>query len=1217
MALPLSWITEYNFSPISSTSAVCLTRDLAPEEPADILLLGCGDSSSILYTIFYEPDSGCRRLDFTCCDLDPAILARNVLLFTMIADGEYDTSIIWNVFFHVYLDEDAFVALIVQCEKLYDFSESLQHWNASPYGLFLIMCTEHTLERLRYHWYLYMHMHELSSERLDTLRDAFAETSDLPLEETLQLRWNCMRSAGPLKFPANLLNLIFELYRKIGMPSFDPDQYERSTALNPTFVYSLQGLEFNIDMVTHPLNPFHLAVIIANGSKSMSLDELVEGAQTQFSEWSAAYSAAIHSTATPIPVVRLFLSEATAACRALRAAGTTGTLDSEPVGHWTTQRIRLNKDQYRPGGAPVRFNVIHTSNLEDHIGLLNLMISAIPVMSSALSSVLYTESLKSRAKGDGQPMVYEDGEEKHLPLEDGAEDFTKRLYAEMSTMSLLLGVCPVDYLSRFTTRSNTHEVMLHTEHRQRGTKSSFLQVMTWKYAASGDTSAARNVDTGYPVLAGVLKFDPCQLGTLLSHIYRRIFLTHQQDNIAEFSGELDEQQRKNALTSESNIVFHTRESFILFLKFVKDRHCISDEQWEQVMDVFIDIHRHGDFLTSDDQFQHELYSQLHLHRLYRMSTVQDDVSNISFLSEWQSVAPIVRIFLIVPRERLTFFAEIVEGSGVNVVNLQCNVVGKHIHSTFSSVRAAFGSAIRTGANAHPSVLVEEDPSGWDGTSPLVASFAVPTRLLAVEDVEDILISFSARVALGTVVLLAQELGSHLNLFTARLTDEAHVIISPEEPPLLEKTSDTSPRSSPRGLLLQMGLPGGVSVTLDEQCERISSLTCSVAVEDEEVKHLLRSCQETPWAKQISPCTVRVNMVRYSQDMVYPFPVMGYEPKVHCTDMRDAFRVEVTVPPSGPDKLDGIRLTPFPIVHTGDGPRIRLWNVHYVNLDRSPVLDLTDLEHTRLWLHHHVRFTNSTRDHKILVKHCRDETASTPADNLTLLKKTINWMFLHASGLMTFGRIFPLYDKSTPNIVVHTIFFISELRFDLHSHTVICDGYVLSMTAQILAIPRMLELFKKLILGTHRLVVDKRETQAWKHLLPALVERCRISWQHGDNCEYKAQDRIPLTIHSYADPVCSCGRGNHVEGMSAFGEWCEFAPYVSRIALSPLFAVTWLETLGQILETHKCFACGQPGRPRLMTCMRCKSVRYCSRECQKKDWKADHKSRCRPQGVLSY
>lgn len=46
------------FYPIGNTSAVVLTETLAPEEPANLLLLGCGDPRNIFFTVYNEADDG-------------------------------------------------------------------------------------------------------------------------------------------------------------------------------------------------------------------------------------------------------------------------------------------------------------------------------------------------------------------------------------------------------------------------------------------------------------------------------------------------------------------------------------------------------------------------------------------------------------------------------------------------------------------------------------------------------------------------------------------------------------------------------------------------------------------------------------------------------------------------------------------------------------------------------------------------------------------------------------------------------------------------------------------------------------------------------------------------------------------------------------------------------------------------------------------------------
>ena len=56
------------FYPIGNTSAVVLTDSLVPEEPADLLLLGCGDPRNILFTVYSQAnDSECHR--FGSCPL--------------------------------------------------------------------------------------------------------------------------------------------------------------------------------------------------------------------------------------------------------------------------------------------------------------------------------------------------------------------------------------------------------------------------------------------------------------------------------------------------------------------------------------------------------------------------------------------------------------------------------------------------------------------------------------------------------------------------------------------------------------------------------------------------------------------------------------------------------------------------------------------------------------------------------------------------------------------------------------------------------------------------------------------------------------------------------------------------------------------------------------------------------------------------------------------
>lgn len=99
MPPPSSWGTERFYYPIGDTPAACYTEDLPPEKGANVLLLGCGECRSVLYTVYSDLQldsgvfkksckifgclvvltpqswySGYRKLDFTCCDDEPSVL---------------------------------------------------------------------------------------------------------------------------------------------------------------------------------------------------------------------------------------------------------------------------------------------------------------------------------------------------------------------------------------------------------------------------------------------------------------------------------------------------------------------------------------------------------------------------------------------------------------------------------------------------------------------------------------------------------------------------------------------------------------------------------------------------------------------------------------------------------------------------------------------------------------------------------------------------------------------------------------------------------------------------------------------------------------------------------------------------------------------------------------------------------------------------------------
>ncbi|KAF7970431.1 hypothetical protein HWV62_24181 [Athelia sp. TMB] len=632
-----------------------------------------------------------------------------------------------------------------------------------------------------------------------------------------------------------------------------------------------------------------------------------------------------------------------------------------------------------------------------------------------------------------------------------------------------------------------------------------------------------------------------------------------------------------------------RASFALLLKLIRDRRQINPEHWLAVMDRFFAVADADDSLRMDTLNIHDLCAQLYHHGVYKVRDYEYRPPKIGRFVGWTTVPPLVRIILTVPRESVQVLQDHAEK--VPTPLLQCDVGGKVSLNIFADIHVAFGRVIPMGERARPWVVFEEDPAGFHGTSSLLVSFIMPTRLLTdFEPAEVINVNFSVRSIPGPVTtILAPILGLKLSLFSAKLMDRSLVQVLPEVPAVSAHTTPAQVHATTPG---QIGPSNAVSIDLDEECELVSALTSRIPIENQEARQLF-AAGATPQIKQISACTMQINLGRFTQRLVYPFPIIGI-PIIHTFQAEPLIpTLQVVVPASGPFKADGMQLNRYPVV--GDPNRMTPWNVHRLHLNSLPIID-TKAKNLEQWLDNHIGSMMSMRERSVRKKNGDDVLVS--------LKDTIHALFVRSSGIQggAMKRAFSLSDSTNNS---DTIIFVSDLRYDLHSHTVVCDAYALPLTK-----PLVQELSAPLGKLAHsgNLVNFKQDLQSWKQMLPALVERCRYSWSHGPNCEYKSNDNIPLTVATESDPLCSCGRGKDVDGMLKNSDWSKFAPHVTRMALSPLFAVSYLETVIRHPNERRCFVCRKKGK--MKTCTKCQKVRYCGPVCQKRDWRL-HKEKCRP------
>ncbi|KAI0332915.1 hypothetical protein GY45DRAFT_1320539 [Cubamyces sp. BRFM 1775] len=1222
MSFPLYWPGKYHFYPIGNTSAVSLTRDLPASVPGNILLLPCGDPRNVLFTVYCEPPSTTRKLDFTCVDFDAGLLARNVLLLAMIMD-DVPQPFIWDIFFDMYLNDKSVSALVVQCRKLVACSGSMQDWLSSPYSSVLRFATAYTVAELRRVWTFYIdHTPPAASERTLALRAQIEEGRNAIRSEHhgVGLVSSSARSSGPLYPQAvSLYSENFEHYWKTGATSYDKQVLNTLSHANPTFLFSRLGEGFRVHYGTDPMTPFHLVALFGNYSSTRpTAPQMVLAAQTEFREWCDAFRAQAASPQSVL-AVRFLLGDALHVARAFDTWTRHGPLQTTyqtpiTVWPWTVDLLELSVEEYTIHKAPTLFDVVDTSNLSDHVGYLNIFLATIPLLSFATpwSGVLYTESLVAQRS-------------------DATTQFSSMLPAELTTIALTLGICPVDALSGFATICNTHELVLEMLNAgsNANRRQQFHQVLTWRRPYTGDPEAQLLVGS-HPSL----NFDPLDLASCLFDAYVRLF---GSDDAYRFWKTTHEDLP--ASIARSALSTYSRETFVLFLRLIRARGCAgySEDQWSKVIELLLQrICKAATCseLPFESPYHQDLSAQLHRYRVYTYPVYHEKLQALpERLSMWTSVPPLVRIYLEVPYKKFAVLHNTLKQ--MPTPTLQCVV-----HSTatyengFQSVDATFGTIMETGTARSPSVSIRAADGGLNATrSPLVVSFVVPTWTLTgkgTSDPDNIMhmVDLCVKSSPASARVYLRTLGSRLAIFSARLSDLQHVHVVPEErlPPVMPSpvVSETEPHTPSTQ---QNGCPWkqtSLRAEMDSSRNIVLSLTAKLGLEDLALKKVLAE-GAFPTVSQSSPFTMRVSLGEHTIALFYPLPVVGDKQKTRLA--RKSSYIEVVVPIAMPyPDVWAMRFNPFPVVR--EKTMIFAWNMHHVPLDRLPVVDIRSATHAKLeWIGPHVGAQLSQRERRM-----REQETS---DILGLVKDTIHAIIVHVTGLQT-GRprnLFALYDATTKQ--ADTFLFISDLRYDIASHTVVCDGYVLTLC---MSLASAIHSPMSKVTDIVSVNVYGEELRAWKQLLPGLVERCRSMWEHGENCEYIAQGRIPLSLEINAgDPLCSCGRGKDVRGMERVKAWKDLAPFVTRIALSPIFAVSYLEPVFDVkmfesaLDTEpqtpssganasnreatgaiasapeRCRKCSKASGD-LLRCSGCKSVSYCSRACQRGDWR-EHRATC--------
>ncbi|TFK74173.1 hypothetical protein BDN72DRAFT_103167 [Pluteus cervinus] len=1198
MALPAFWTKNAPLEPFGSFTATDLCQNLPPKVPARGLLLGCGDPRNILNTLSLS-DPGARTYDFTCCDQEPAILARSILMLSLILDDQ-PSSMIWEIHYNMRLDQESSSLLIKQCKKLIRFATDLTSWQNSPYGKVLRMSTSHTLSVVCHLWTRYAQFENHSGPVADQL-----EKKRKAVAQGLISRpgWNLSASpcAGAFFTYVNPLGSVhYNEYWETGFSTHTLGRKHTPKYLNPTLAFSsTRPQEWPLLPGSDPLMSFHLATAFAgiegeptNGAcrANTKMEVLAKTVRKEFSDWCTSFSS--HARRAPGSIiVRFVVAEALAFCQALHYCASTGSLRSgQFVSLWSAQELVLDPDGYGPmasGSAPTAFNVIDSSDLMNDMGLLNILICASPLLETEPYSALFTEALFSIA-GDGT----------------GGTALPSRTLTDPSVTALLFGLTPTSFVTKISTQENVHEIAANLILGAPKGFDYYHERLVWKFVYSGDQGALRDVED----LNQRIVVDPKQLAETLFGIYQNMF---QPENPPSRSGVPT--QRGLPGMSEAE---YARTSMASLARIARDR---TSTDWTAAIEHFLDLTIEDKSVCVGHSYYQELLCQLSARGLYttdiwkHLST--EKVRPTGPFATWTDIPPISCVVLVVPRDRIRPL-ENADPKIVHTPIMQCEVFDPifQVHSAFTSIHTVFGTLTVSDSG---DASIQEDEAGWSGDSDLLAMFWVPSWELTIHPASRV-IQLSLKITLKTRSLM-EIFGMGLKLFSAAVTDKKYVHVFRDRPNAPGELARLSALSLPTSDALSAPEVKPVTAELGydstKRLHTVLTLKRRWAVRDPIFQRSLLSGSKVK-VTQKSPCTLTIWFDSLKKDISFPYPVDNAGVKLHI--IRKSFLIEVMVPIAGHSASGGFSHT-TPVVYTPSGPVS--WNVHYVNLDKMPALNINNPEAYIHALYPHVSLIFSDKENEI--RDTFGPQGTTPVPSIEL-KDSIFSILLTSSGME--GETDRVYGIGDPeNGGTNTMIFIMGIRLDLSAHTIVGDAFVLPIDKKGSGHYKrpLVALSKK----AYPQSISSPIVIAWKKLLPALVERCR-TWEHKSTCEYREAGSIPLSIKAFESPICSCGMGVGTEEFQKTKEWKPFAPYVTRMAISPLFPPSYLESVAGVdkklaecapvtpagagsskSKQAECAACRKTaGETKLLVCSRCKKVSYCSQDCQKGDWKR-HKAQC--------
>lgn len=1115
------------------------------------------------------------------------------------------------MYHHLYLDEESARVLQIHLDRLIAASTSLEHWRGSEFGQNFRFVTTSTLSNVRHIWRSYAESLEKNDQaqyRLDFETALRHSRSYKNLTfENLSTENAGARAAAPV----SIQGLAREEIKAALDSWWEKGTYGQVPANtnipNPLFAATLSEHSV-LHYGGNPILSYHLAtadvqftesssVQSDNGSDSRGSLAIVAAAQAQFAEWSQAFIGSASGNVT----LRFVAANSLSLCQTLQHSIATG----QPSGHFyrrqlSMERLELDPDDYGPQSTtPKQFDVIDTSSLSDYLGTLNIITSSSPLLKSTPWATLYTRTVDRKTEAE-------------------KAKFDEILCGPARTIATLLGISPVEYWTNATAVSSVDKYVLDSQN----------PAVTWQLAWKRHEHLRGQRDQ--PLRLEVKDDD---LVNLIHKIYRTMFASEDSAGTASLSGE----QQPNVVRKSSYPTYHPG-SLVAFIRSLL--HVLDVPKAAVSQALLTKIMQDSTFVLGH-KLQHAFSLEMSRQGLYTLPELQQGIQTgpmAPLFSQWSDIPEAVAVTLAIPAVYWQKVAKAAIEAKLSLA-VEANMsVGEDAtlpHSIYSDVQVVFGSVSTAGDRQSEdlTVTIDEDSAAWSGDSDLIATFVVSAGTLQVDPRHT-----RVRLCLHNTRPTAAMFGTHqpeigdpglsepIIIYETDLDYSDHVYITKNQPgqdgfalySSLAPTSTEETTGDYKSVFTANIDSSGVLNTITGRLDMLSP----------DGKRLLADKAAVD-VRKISPFMFEI--VLGEREAVYPlrFPVPIVKDGSKTKIARTSAYVEVIAPVAEPATARTLDDFIFPSVlanmssSLNDGQIISVpLNIPHVNLDNLPVLDVSDKKRLG-FLTTLTSWMFSARERKL--RDQADESGLAISARMNF-KESLFTMFMLASGLQG-GQtgLFAIHHPDKGGI--HMLLFVSAIRLDGANASVALDAAVIPFTVDIIKGGK-LEAFLLILreLECCTITVDDAELALWKKVLPALAERCR-NWTHTPECEYaKPGATVPLSTEPGKQVLCSCGAGKLPENFISLPEWDVASQFATRIAISPVYAVPFVEDvvdpsiaesmskLGldvQGDETLRCWSCGaveaKGGGP-LKKCMRCVKVKYCSIECQKKDWKK-HRMEC--------